>query len=395
MGSGAAATIVAINRLSQTMPVEGEKVFTCPTCNRAFNKKANLKVHSRKHTGEKPYSCSKPGCGRSFMWKSSVSFHEQNCPSARKDTNNNNNLNQNNSNQTENHISLATKGVQKRPKSIRSSSSSYNNDHSPKSTKSNTNNINNINSKTIPTTPITPEDLNFHQQQQPRIRDDVILTAPTSRPPRLNSDIITSTKSLSTPTTSAITSTGFLISPPPLPTTPTVILDTNQPLPAPATLLAEKRPHGISRPPVIPGSLPKHFLVGHKDTTNATKLFDLRVPSTPVYNSSTKMQMPKMPIAMDLDDSDDEGPTKIVGAQDAFMRTGNPFVGFAPPTRCSPLPVSSPIVCPGSSPMPLSPLAPFSPLPPDSPAHNAPNPVHPPVYSQSPRPPSGGSWLKD
>eukprot|EP00177_Eucheuma_denticulatum_P000196 GFKZ01000347.1.p1 GENE.GFKZ01000347.1~~GFKZ01000347.1.p1 ORF type:complete len:102 (+),score=2.91 GFKZ01000347.1:45-350(+) len=100
--------------------------------------------------------------------------------------------------------------------------------------------------------------------------------------------------------------------------------------------------------------------------------------------------MPKMPIAMELGDSDDEGAEKIVGAQDAFMRTGNPFGGFAPPTRCSPLPISSPIVCPGISPMPLSPLAPFSPLPPDSPAHNAPNPVHPPLNQPTVRPNTPG-----
>eukprot|EP00190_Bangiopsis_sp_CCMP1999_P005383 CAMPEP_0198729936 /NCGR_PEP_ID=MMETSP1475-20131203/21847_1 /TAXON_ID= ORGANISM="Unidentified sp., Strain CCMP1999" /NCGR_SAMPLE_ID=MMETSP1475 /ASSEMBLY_ACC=CAM_ASM_001111 /LENGTH=296 /DNA_ID=CAMNT_0044492663 /DNA_START=96 /DNA_END=989 /DNA_ORIENTATION=+ len=32
----------------------------------------------RKHTREKPYRCAHPGCGKRFMWKSSVTFHEAN-----------------------------------------------------------------------------------------------------------------------------------------------------------------------------------------------------------------------------------------------------------------------------------------------------------------------------
>ncbi|KAI0561511.1 hypothetical protein FGB62_79g026 [Gracilaria domingensis] len=165
-------------------------------------------------------------------------------------------------------------------------------------------------------------------------------------------------------------------------------------LPAPSTLLADKRlQSGGGRPPVIPVSLPKHFLgyQAPKEPASGPKApFDLRVPSSPVTSGSKSLmfgnKMPKIPITMELDDSDDEGPSKIVGAQDAFVRTGNPFGGFAPPARCSPLPVSSPIVCPGISPMPLSPLAPFSPLPHDSPANHAPNPVHPPVHTPTVRP---------
>ncbi|CAN8062448.1 unnamed protein product [Agarophyton chilense] len=164
--------------------------------------------------------------------------------------------------------------------------------------------------------------------------------------------------------------------------------------------MPDKRVHGGGgRPPVIPGSLSKHFMgyqTPKEPACGPKAAFDLRVPSSPVTCSAKSHvmfganKMPSMPIAMELDDSDDESPGKIVGAQDAFVRTGNPFGGFAPPVRCSPLPVSSPIVCPGMSPMPLSPLAPFSPLPHDSPPSHAPTatstPVPPAVHTRSVRP---------
>lgn len=91
----------------------------------------------------------------------------------------------------------------------------------------------------------------------------------------------------------------------------------------------------------------------------------------------------KIPINMDLGDSDDEsdpvgepllssGP--VLGAQDAFMRTGNPFKGFAP--KCSPLPASSPIIVQGIGAMPLSPL--FCTTPPPTDSHRfAPDPIEP------------------
>ncbi|KAJ8902259.1 hypothetical protein NDN08_006666 [Rhodosorus marinus] len=60
------------------MSVNGVLNFKCPFCGRMFNKKANCKIHVRKHTGEMPYKCSVQGCKRKFMWKSSLTFHEAN-----------------------------------------------------------------------------------------------------------------------------------------------------------------------------------------------------------------------------------------------------------------------------------------------------------------------------
>ncbi|XP_063292930.1 telomere zinc finger-associated protein [Pelobates fuscus] len=60
------------NRRSANMSVE------CPTCHKTFLSKYYLKVHNRKHTGEKPFECSK--CGKSYFRKENLMEHEaRNC----------------------------------------------------------------------------------------------------------------------------------------------------------------------------------------------------------------------------------------------------------------------------------------------------------------------------
>uniref|UniRef100_A0A672IAI7 C2H2-type domain-containing protein n=1 Tax=Salarias fasciatus TaxID=181472 RepID=A0A672IAI7_SALFA len=50
-----------------------EKPHTCDICGKAFRRSADLKRHSRSHTGEKPYSCS--FCGQVFPYHTSLKNH--------------------------------------------------------------------------------------------------------------------------------------------------------------------------------------------------------------------------------------------------------------------------------------------------------------------------------
>ncbi|KAL8198646.1 UNVERIFIED_CONTAM: hypothetical protein K2H54_019465 [Gekko kuhli] len=60
------------NRRGTAEPVE------CPTCHKSFLSKYYLKVHNRKHTGEKPFECSK--CGKCYFRKENLLEHEaRNC----------------------------------------------------------------------------------------------------------------------------------------------------------------------------------------------------------------------------------------------------------------------------------------------------------------------------
>ena len=54
-----------------------EKWHFCPVCSRLFTFAYNLKVHMRRHTGERPYTCRFVDCKRKFKHHSSLRVHEQ------------------------------------------------------------------------------------------------------------------------------------------------------------------------------------------------------------------------------------------------------------------------------------------------------------------------------
>ncbi|XP_036035772.1 telomere zinc finger-associated protein isoform X2 [Onychomys torridus] len=72
LGAGSPAAEPSEGRRGAAVPVE------CPTCHKKFLSKYYLKVHNRKHTGEKPFEC--PKCGKCYFRKENLLEHEaRNC----------------------------------------------------------------------------------------------------------------------------------------------------------------------------------------------------------------------------------------------------------------------------------------------------------------------------
>ncbi|XP_005079340.1 telomere zinc finger-associated protein [Mesocricetus auratus] len=72
LGAGALGAEPTDGGRAAAAPVE------CPTCHKKFLSKYYLKVHNRKHTGEKPFEC--PKCGKCYFRKENLLEHEaRNC----------------------------------------------------------------------------------------------------------------------------------------------------------------------------------------------------------------------------------------------------------------------------------------------------------------------------
>ena len=53
------------------------KAYTCPVCLKRFACKQNLSEHNFIHTGEKPFGCPQPGCGKRFRQASQLCVHRK------------------------------------------------------------------------------------------------------------------------------------------------------------------------------------------------------------------------------------------------------------------------------------------------------------------------------
>ncbi|XP_040049667.2 uncharacterized protein zbtb48 isoform X1 [Gasterosteus aculeatus] len=60
---------------SSTLEEDSKKdSVQCPICDKSFKSKYYLKVHNRRHTGERPFGC--PKCGKRYFRKENLSLHE-------------------------------------------------------------------------------------------------------------------------------------------------------------------------------------------------------------------------------------------------------------------------------------------------------------------------------
>jgi hypothetical protein len=68
-----------ISANSQSAFPQSQDRYICSTCNKAFSRPSSLRIHSHSHTGEKPYKCPQPGCGKAFSVRSNMKRHERGC----------------------------------------------------------------------------------------------------------------------------------------------------------------------------------------------------------------------------------------------------------------------------------------------------------------------------
>jgi hypothetical protein len=71
-----------ISTSSQSAFPQSQDRYVCSTCNKAFSRPSSLRIHSHSHTGEKPYRCTQPGCGKAFSVRSNMKRHERGCHAA-------------------------------------------------------------------------------------------------------------------------------------------------------------------------------------------------------------------------------------------------------------------------------------------------------------------------
>jgi uncharacterized Zn-finger protein len=63
------------NMFEQIMESNISGKYICPYCQKKFSRPSSLRIHTYSHTGEKPFACTEPGCGRHFSVQSNMRRH--------------------------------------------------------------------------------------------------------------------------------------------------------------------------------------------------------------------------------------------------------------------------------------------------------------------------------
>ena len=73
--NGAAAGEVHNDEPDDVVYVMNEKKYKCSDCDALMSTRFSLKRHKKKHTGERPFACDRPGCNKKFSEKSTLKRH--------------------------------------------------------------------------------------------------------------------------------------------------------------------------------------------------------------------------------------------------------------------------------------------------------------------------------
>jgi uncharacterized Zn-finger protein len=66
-----------MGQFSSKQQSTAQKKHKCRVCDKRFTRPSSLQTHMYSHTGEKPFVCEHPGCGRPFSVVSNLRRHSK------------------------------------------------------------------------------------------------------------------------------------------------------------------------------------------------------------------------------------------------------------------------------------------------------------------------------